>query len=511
MAEEEPIPATEAPFMEAAKGRVPLSTNAGSAKTWFPEEVPRPDREYDTLWWRSFFGFGSAIGITDFYLRSPLTGLLKLIPVILIILSASTAGAGIGSLIFPMILWGVWEFLHITFEKHRVVNYGVSAPFDLWHGIGQGMVTNKDTNYTQRNNFTAWQVTSIFSFLGIDGLASGKPGLFIRKCLDAAILGGCLYGMFHIITGGISRWWLIPVGLLTFLELFFVIYPYYITLKAALNTPKNLFVEGLKFEGRTVDLYNYYGLWAAGIFGPNTEKGMRYDIGVTSVSGEVLKKQYEIYYENPEMKAAAMAAKAASASAPSQRGASIAKYSSIVSVLMGSLPLAPFFVPAFLISTGYIPIEIGYAAAAVLRGDTPEIPTGILPGFDRVAGLETATEAMNFGEAAKTAFLPKNVARNVGAQFKRAQEEAAGRAAAIREAERAAEAARIAAAGGVPAPAAVAAVPWWRRLPGMRGGARAEPEPDTPLSTEAIALGATVAALIGGGAIKLAVDTLMPK
>ena len=44
-------------------------------------------------------------------------------------------------------------------------------------------------------------------------------------------------------------------------------------------------------------------------------------------------------------------------------------------------------------------------------------------------------------------------------------------------------------------------------LPNQGGGARTEPE--STISTEAIALGATVAALIAGGAIKLAVDSLV--
>jgi len=473
---EEAMPATEAPFMEAAKGRVPLSTNAGSANIWFPGDVPRPDRDYDTLWWHSLFGLGSALGITDFYMRSPITGLIKLIIFIVLIAATPVLGG------FAMI-WGIWEFLHITYEKSRVVNYGLSAPFDAWHGIGQGMVTDKPTNYTQRSNFTAWQATSILSFLGIDGLATGKPGLFFRKFLDAAILGGCLYGIVHLIAIGASWVGIFFLALFTLFPLFFVIYPYYITLKAALGKPDTLFTTGLNFEGRIVDFYNYYGLWAAGAFGDNTERGMRYDIGVTSVSGKVFKKLFEIYYENPEMKRAAEEAKAAEGEASTPPGAWIAKYSSILSFAMGSLPLAPIFVPLMWFLVGYIPVEVGYGAAAVLRGDTPVIPEAPLPGFDRVGGLVPSIIPTNLGDVAKTAFMSTKAARNVGSQFALKQAEAAGRITAARDA------------------AAAAA--------GMAGGARKEPE--QTLSTESIALGATVAALIAGGAIKLAVDTLMPK
>ena len=54
---------------------------------------------------------------------------------------------------------------------------------------------------------------------------------------------------------------------------------------------------------------------------------------------------------------------------------------------------------------------------------------------------------------------------------------------------------------------AIPSVPSIPNVGRMVGGAH----PEASLSTEAIALGATVVALVAGGAIKLAVDSLIPK
>jgi hypothetical protein len=48
-------------------------------------------------------------------------------------------------------------------------------------------------------------------------------------------------------------------------------------------------------------------------------------------------------------------------------------------------------------------------------------------------------------------------------------------------------------------------------VPNQTGGARSRRVEEPSLSTEAIALGATVAVLVAGGAIKLAVDSLIPQ
>jgi hypothetical protein len=163
-------------FREAAGGRFPTASGISSARFWTPhdltgistqnpqgfttkavgESVPRPDRSLSTLRWLSIFPLTGLLGIDHFYLRSPSTGIAKLL----------TLG-GVG-------LWYLWDMLQVGLEGDRVLDFGMSLPFDLKTGVGQGMVTDQPTKYTQETNFAGWALATVFGFLGIDLMMMGQ-------------------------------------------------------------------------------------------------------------------------------------------------------------------------------------------------------------------------------------------------------------------------------------------------------------------------------------------------
>jgi hypothetical protein len=570
------------PFMAAAAGHVPLSSNAGSASTWFPVEPPRPDRDYSTLKWLSLLG---GLGFNDFYLRSPLTGLLKLIIMgVLTAISLPLGGAAI-------VLTSLWDFLHVSTEKERVVNYGISAPFDLWHGVGQGMVTDKTTNYAQSKNFTIWQLTSVLDFVGLQSLYEMNIALFLRKALDFTFFTLCVRGILRGSSDSAVIWGII------FAVIFgmFVFIPYSMTIRNALN-PTKMFKEGFTIDKKMDQFLNFFNLWT-GIISEDTRTGVMDDFGYSSTPASVYKAKFDIKHKTEEH--------------PAVTGRSLGSGSTwLLSMLIGNAAGAPLTLLFQLLS---LPIKLALVLSGVIGAQTfTEFVAGqygaggalgfiggLLPGASLLrsgavtAGLGAIGAARQAasgisgaaGVAASAIDTRLTATGQVAAQGVAAAGRgltAAGRGAAGAAVTGADIARRgaVAAAGGIGA--AAAAVPpalaaagriFTRRPPtGVTGaaaavapaarvldaaaavapaarvldaaaearraaraartaaptatnyggvdglpqsnmswlqGGGAREEPDAPLSTEAIALGATVAALIVGGAIKLAVDSLV--
>ena len=465
--------------MAAAQGHVPLSTNAGSAHTWFPTEPPRPDRSYDTLeklsrlWF--FPGLGSALGLTDFYLRSPLTGLLKLGIALAVI--SSTSGAGTASLygLIPLFLWGLWEFLHIRTEKERVVNYGLSAPFDLWHGVGQGMVTEKATNYTQSTNFTVWQVLSVLDFAGLQSAYEGKYALFIRKALDFIFFILCVwYGILKGYTTG-SASALVSGTIFAVIFGMFVFIPYSMTLRNAIN-PVKMFKEGYKVDEKVDHFMNFFNMWTSR-FGQSTRDGVLTDFGFKSVAAKVLSDMFGIRHSSEP----ASPAKETRRRNPTWP----------LSLLLGNIAGPLFWI-------------FGEIFALIARLFT----AGVGPSFSTVIETTYAVTEGGLAGAADALGSAALRASPLGDMAARAVSAAADPMAAARSALPPGASSLLSAAAAPGPMDTLDAV--GHAAAGMAGGARKEPESES-LSTEAIALGATVAALIAGGAIKLAVDSLTAK
>ncbi len=158
-------------FMKDIAGRHITSDNLGSAKYWKDNNgVPMPDR---SLGWLKFLTIiGGGLGLDHMYLRSPVTGFIKLI---------TLGGFGI---------WYIWDVLQVFLEKERVLTYGLTAPFDIAPiGVGQGMITDKSSGYTSMASFPLFMLFTVFGFLGLDNFLSGQPGVGIRRIVDTGFFG----------------------------------------------------------------------------------------------------------------------------------------------------------------------------------------------------------------------------------------------------------------------------------------------------------------------------------
>ncbi len=153
------------PFMEAARGHIPIQTGYGSAAATiaagnFPADspgphVPRPDCNYQTLFWLSFIL--GPFGVDHLYLRSPITGLLKMLfGAGLVIFAFLGPGSKLVNVMYglPLLFWWLWDWIQIWSEKERIINYGICTPGDIFQGIGQGSIT--DTHSEYRSNCSVW-------------------------------------------------------------------------------------------------------------------------------------------------------------------------------------------------------------------------------------------------------------------------------------------------------------------------------------------------------------------
>ena len=255
-------------FNATVKNRFPIAhegiTAVSAASTWtarqarqfdadgnpkvIPEEdrvtgafIPRPDRTIGTLRIMSLFGI---LGLDHFYLRSPVTGLIKLF----------TFGG--------FFIWWIWDAAQAFTEGDRVMEYGMTLPFDLGTGIGQGMITNKDTNYKQNANYSMFAIGALLSFVGVDSMFAGKWAQFIRKIVDFVIFASLLGSLF---TGGHG---IISLVFHTiFLALFgvFVWGPWWGTVSNTIFNPQRMFTKGIKFSDEIKQMLNYFNVWTKSI------------------------------------------------------------------------------------------------------------------------------------------------------------------------------------------------------------------------------------------------------
>jgi hypothetical protein len=180
------------PFMEVVKGRYKVSEGLSSAKFWSKMAsnnvgagVPRPDIN---MGWLTVFAF---FALDHFYLRSPQTGLLKLL----------TAG-GFG-------LWWLWDIVQLYGETERVLQYGLSTPFDYVTGIGQGMIYKTPANnakwqYYQENSMGIWIMCLLIGFTGADMFAMGDNWRGILKLVLFLCSISVIAGLSSYISNGVG-------------------------------------------------------------------------------------------------------------------------------------------------------------------------------------------------------------------------------------------------------------------------------------------------------------------
>lgn len=467
------------PFLKIMEGRVPKPTVVGAAPTVVGEGQPlRPDRSYGTLKWLSTLG--GMFGLDHFYLRNPYSGLLK----------AVTLGG--------FLIWWLWDAFQLWTEKDRVLLYGMSAPFDLKMGFGQGTIAEGKTSYEQRSDSALWMLAALFSFAGADSMLLGNWGQMLRKLTELAVLAMFVLPLlFTWNDAGIEG--LLTLGnifraLCAALIGFIVLTDWANVMFPTFGDPAGLFKNGIRVSAKQDEVLNFPRAWVENIwmFGPDIQKQIMKDIGYTGISGAEMRKDFEVRYVAPGDKEAEAAAEDAEAAAKAAAKASNPiRWHWVLSYLV--YLFGPLIILAQLVWTA---ISTAFYAAfpaaglvskakenamktvdAALEGKNPlgELAKGI-PGLSTVSeGIDKVTGAASGLSIPSTPPALSNFVKSLP----------------------------LPSANSDPTHAGNSNIDDENPIP-MRGGAREAP------TGQGMILGASVFALAGGAAIKLAVDYLLP-
>lgn len=451
------------PFLKIMEGRVPKPTVLGSAATVVGEGQPlRPDRSYEKLKWISLFG--GILGIDHLYLRNPYSAALK------------------GFTLGGFLIWWLWDVIQIWTEKERVILYGLSAPFDLKTGFGQGTIAEDKTNYEQRSDSAWWLFAALFSFAGADSMLLGNWAQMLRKLTELVILAMFVIPLFYTwmeegIHGILSITNIFKV-LCAALIGFIVLSEWVNVVSPTFGDPVEMYKRGIRISKNQDDILNFPRAWVENItiFGPEIQRQIMQDIGYRSVPAHEIQQNFEVrHVTSDEKEAEARAEEAAAAAKAAADAAKPIRWNWLLSYLV--YLFGPFIVlfqlimkgirtayyalfPGALIAEG-ISKKAQEAAAATVAGNGLLNP---LQGVDSVSkGLDHLTRAgahlLPTSGTAAANHDPTNVGRNLDEDD--------------------------------PKP--------------MKGGARNEAP-----TGQGMILGASVLALAGGAAIKLAVDYLLP-
>jgi len=474
-------PDIDALFMETVRGRYPLAEGPSTARFWAPTQetvdvshkipgsdpaqyetvtkdvegrfVPRPDRSLVVLQALTLFGL---LGLDHFYLRSTKTGIIKLL---------TFGGLGI---------WWLWDMLQLWTESKRVLNYGLTGPFDLFTGIGQGMITNEGTKYSQNTSWMGWAISTILGIGGMDYFYLGRFVLGLRFLLIALIGVGPLIKFIADTqqSGFLSA--LINTGFIGFFVILFFgvllvvgVMPTWLThLWTLLFDPDHVMTDGLKTPSVSIDAFRWYHRMYRNskgeVYEPTADEYNQvrtaFDPTEEGITPEELKKRFWI---------------------GRNESISFAKES------LSTWPQFTLIYRMFAIVCN----AIGDALKAVWFAVNP--------------GAAIAEESMKAlrGKGAAAASIGSALGGAAGTMGSLLGGKAPDLASI--------------AGGKVPHPADLAGSLLGGKVPGLAdlarkgihvGGARAE-----PLSTESKIIAAVLTALIGGGAVKAAVDYIAPK
>jgi hypothetical protein len=275
-------------FMTAARGRFPLSAEMSSATVWSAtsDGIPQPDKHLSTLKWLNGLVLPGLLGIDHFYLRSPWTGLMKMLTV-----------GGLG-------LWWLWDTFQVFTEGDRVEMYGMTAPFDLKTGIGQGMITAGPTHYEQRSSFSWWQAAAIFSFLGADCFLLGQWGKGARKITELALFLAFLIPVLSAYDGHIG-------SILSFGKLISLVAAAYIGLiigtewflvvSQTFTAPQELFNRGIQVNPKEAEMLNAFRPLIENLtfLSEETRERIIRDMSYISVNGKELLYKFQILHRDP--------------------------------------------------------------------------------------------------------------------------------------------------------------------------------------------------------------------
>jgi TM2 domain-containing membrane protein YozV len=451
-----------------------LSDNAGAARNWIRRDgdgkyVPRPDCSLTTLTVISV-ALG-LFGIDHFYVRSPVTGIAKML-----------TGGGLG-------LWWLWDVLQLVCERDRVLKYGMSTPFDFITGIGQGMITDLKSNYTSASSYSLWVFCIMFGFLGLDSLVAKNGGQFLRKLMEFSLFMMFLMYVVRVYYTGITFRWVIALICMCYLASIIIVE--YISV-ATIVFGGDVFKTGVEVSPEEDLQYNSLFKWMINAvndyFLPKERKEQIIkDLQYGGISAPEINQMFEIFHASETSdRAKEKREKAKAAVDPGHE-----KWGSWISFLC--LILSPFIILISAIYSLFVMIweatpwgRASKMANALATGKLP-IPGQFakgLQGFDKIlqkpSALSQTSAGQLFGDKVK------GVTANPLASSLLASASANPLASAK---------SFIDVASTVPpAPAKP-----------QKGGARS----DTDLSLEAQIMGASVIALIAGGSLKGLVDYLM--
>lgn len=275
------------PILAILRNCVGLSDNMGAAKSWITRDKPvqRPDISLGWLQFLSAFPLTGLLGIDHWFARSPLTGLAKML---------TLGGFGV---------WYLWDWTQTWCEPERVVNYGMSAPFDMKFasGIGQGMITDKPTTYKTNASYSLWLFGIIFGFFGIDSLIANNGGQFLRKLVEFFLFAMCFSTIVNVWNTGITFGWICAVIFGSFLASI-IIAEYISVVSVVLGG--NLFSEGIHFTNKQDKQYNGFFAWLIKNTNFTDERKAQIvkDLQYGGVSAEDIVKMFKIMHPS-EIKA----------------------------------------------------------------------------------------------------------------------------------------------------------------------------------------------------------------
>lgn len=439
------------------------------------EQIPFPDRNTTTTLLISIFL--GLIGLDHFFLRSPKTGVFK----------ALTLG-GFG-------VWWIWDVIQLFAEPTRASLFGLSAPFDFVTGIGQGQLTTGATLIRQRTDYFYWIFAALLDFFGISALTEGRPGAFLRRLID----GGLMYWFVtsHTLFGYI----------MAAIFAFFTIAPFFFTLMAIFN-PETLVKKGVHIPQNLVKLLNFFEAWT-GVIGKNATAVVRQDFGLAAVDPTTAPQTFG--YETVEKLTAEQDAAAAASTSSKQKQIMSWPISMLLGNVFGGLLLGIVNLFSWIptVKMGLLAADGFFATVRVSRGQTPDAPdisSFLPPGVGAVAGTVGSALTKGVGntvakklEGITTAVRATQALTSAPEELLNKATVAVNPAAALDKLKGSISLDPVHNASNLEEDDA------GDPTSTQRGGARAT---SSSLSTESLVLGTTVIALIAGGAIKMAVDSL---